>query len=123
MIWGARLVLILAPAAVLTAEVVGTLIGLLSGYIGGVLDQVIMRVNDARISFPAMLLYLLVITALGPSKVNVVATIAIGSIPGIARIARSVVLDLRTRSFVLAAQLRPLLPLAGSGPGCWRGRL
>lgn len=105
-IWGARLVLILAPAAVLAAEVIGTLIGLFSGYIGGMVDDVIMRVNDALISFPAILLYLLIITALGPSKVNVVTTIAVGSIPGIARIARGVVLDLRKQSFVLAAQLR-----------------
>jgi peptide/nickel transport system permease protein len=104
--WGARVVLVLAPIAVLLAEATGALIGLLSGYVGGVVDEVIMRINDALISFPAILLYLLIIAALGPSKTNVVIAIAVGSVPGIARIVRGAVLDLRTRSFVLAARLR-----------------
>jgi peptide/nickel transport system permease protein len=65
-----------------------------------------MRINDALISFPAILLYLLIITALGPSKVNVVFAIAAGSVPGIARIVRAVVLDLRSRAFVAAARAR-----------------
>jgi peptide/nickel transport system permease protein len=105
-LWGARPVLILAPLAVLIAEAVGALIGLFSGYVGGLLDEVVMRINDSLISFPAILLYLLIIAALGPSKLNVVLAIAVGSIPGIARIVRGVVLDLRQRSFVLAARLR-----------------
>lgn len=104
--WGARVVLVLAPMAVLIAEVAGALIGLFTGYIGGWVDDVIMRINDALISFPAILLYLLIIAALGPSKTNVVIAIALASIPGIARIVRGVVLDLRTRSFILAARLR-----------------
>jgi peptide/nickel transport system permease protein len=104
--WGARVVLILAPMAVLIAEVAGALIGLFTGYIGGWVDDVIMRINDALISFPAILLYLLIIAALGPSKTNVVIAIALASIPGIARIVRGVVLDLRSRSFILAARLR-----------------
>src|SRR5215208_7902378 len=105
-IWGARVVLILAPMAVLIAEIAGALIGLFTGYIGGWIDDVIMRINDALIAFPAILLYLLIIAALGPSKTNVVIAIALASIPGIARIVRGVVLDLRTRSFILAARLR-----------------
>jgi len=105
-LWGARPVLVLAPLAVLLAEAVGALIGLASGYAGGLVDEVVMRINDSLISFPAILLYLLIIAALGPSKLNVVLAIAVGSIPGIARIVRGVVLDLRSRSFVLAARLR-----------------
>jgi peptide/nickel transport system permease protein len=105
-VWGARVVLVLAPMAVLIAEIAGALIGLFTGYIGGWVDDVIMRINDALISFPAILLYLLIIAALGPSKTNVVIAIALASIPGIARIVRGVVLDLRTRSFILAARLR-----------------
>jgi peptide/nickel transport system permease protein len=104
--WGARVVLVLAPMAVLIAEIAGALIGLFTGYIGGWVDDFIMRINDALISFPAILLYLLIIAALGPSKTNVVIAIALASIPGIARIVRGVVLDLRTRSFILAARLR-----------------
>jgi peptide/nickel transport system permease protein len=105
-LWGARPVLVLAPLSVLIAEAVGALIGLFSGYVGGLVDEILMRINDALISFPAILLYLLIIAALGPSKTNVVLAIAVGSIPGIARIVRGVVLDLRARSFVLAARVR-----------------
>jgi peptide/nickel transport system permease protein len=106
MFWGARPVLILAPIAVLAAEVAGAVIGLISGYVGGLVDEIIMRINDALISFPAILLYLLIIAALGPSKVNIVLAIALGSVPGIARIVRGTVLDLRVRSFILAARVR-----------------
>lgn len=106
LLWGARPVLILAPLSVLIAEAIGAAIGLVSGYLGGFVDEVLMRVNDALISFPAILLYLLIITALGPSKLNVVVAIAAGSVPGIARIVRGVVLDLRSRAFVSAARVR-----------------
>jgi peptide/nickel transport system permease protein len=105
-LWGARPVLILAPLAVLIAEATGALIGLFSGYVGGLVDEILMRINDALISFPVILLYLLIIAALGPSKLNIVLAIAVGSIPGIARIVRGVVLDLRSRSFILAARVR-----------------
>jgi len=105
-LWGARTVLVLAPIAVLIAEALGALIGLLSGYIGGIVDEIVMRVNDSLIAFPTILVYLLIITALGPSKINVIVAIALGSVPGIARIVRSVVLSLKTRAFVQAAELR-----------------
>jgi peptide/nickel transport system permease protein len=99
-------VLVLAPLAVLIAEIVGAAIGLLAGYVGGVVDEFVMRVNDALLSFPAILLYLLIIAALGASPANVVIAIAAGSVPGIARIVRSVVVDLRARSYIAAARLR-----------------
>jgi peptide/nickel transport system permease protein len=105
-IWGSRSVLVLAPLAVLIAEIVGAAIGLLAGYVGGVVDEFVMRVNDALLSFPAILLYLLIIAALGASPANVVIAIAAGSVPGIARIVRSVVVDLRARSYIAAARLR-----------------
>jgi len=105
-LWGARPVLLLAPAAVLLAEILGASIGLISGYIGGMIDELIMRINDALISFPAILLYLLIITALGPSSTNIILAIALGSAPGIARIVRSTVIDLRGRSFIHAAEVR-----------------
>lgn len=105
-LWGARPVLILAPMAVLLAETIGASIGLVSGYIGGLFDQIVMRINDALISFPAILLYLLIIAALGPSNMNIVVAIALGSAPGIARIVRSTVIELRGRSFIHAAQVR-----------------
>jgi peptide/nickel transport system permease protein len=106
LLWGTRSVLLLAPTAVLIAEIIGAAIGLASGYLGGLFDQVIMRLNDALIAFPTILLYLLIIAALGPSRVNVVLAIAAASVPGIARIVRGVVVSLRKRGFVLSAQMR-----------------
>jgi peptide/nickel transport system permease protein len=106
LLWGARTVLVLAPLAVLLAETLGAAIGLASGYLGGAVDQVLMRLNDALIAFPTILLYLLIIAALGPSRVNVVLAIAVASVPGIARITRGVVVGLRDRGFVLSARLR-----------------
>lgn len=105
-LWGARTVLLLAPLAVLLAEFMGAMIGLVSGYLGGWIDETIMRVNDALIAFPAILLYLLVIASLGPSRLNAVVVIALGSVAGIARIVRSAVVDLRGRGFVKAAETR-----------------
>jgi peptide/nickel transport system permease protein len=106
LLWGTRTVLVLAPLAVLVAEITGAAIGLISGYFGGVFDQVVMRLNDALIAFPTILLYLLIIAALGPSRLNVVLAIAAASVPGIARVVRGVVVGLRGRGFVLSAEMR-----------------
>jgi peptide/nickel transport system permease protein len=69
-------------------------------------DDVVMRLMDILMAFPMLMLYLLVIFAIGPSAVNVIWAIAIGATPGIARLVRGLTLDLRNREFVLAAQMR-----------------
>ncbi len=106
LIWGSRLILVLAPAAVLSALAFGTLLGLIAGTSGRLVDEVVMRLLDAILAFPPILLYLVVIAAVGPSALNIVLALTLGSAPGIARIVRSLVLDLRTREFVAAARLR-----------------
>jgi len=106
LIWGSRLILALAPLAVLIGELIGASIGLIAGYFGGIVDEVLMRILDALLAFPLILLYLLVIVATGASPINVVWAIAVGAIPLVARIARSVVLEIRTHEFVSAARLR-----------------
>jgi peptide/nickel transport system permease protein len=103
---GSRPILILAPIAVICAMLVGVTFGLISGYWGGMVDETIMRVLDALMAFPTLLLYMIIIAAVGPSRVNVVLAISLGSIPGIARITRSLVLDVRHQEFVQAARLR-----------------
>ena len=108
---GSRPILILAPIAVGCAMLVGVTFGLISGYWGGMVDESVMRVLDALMAFPTLLLYMVIIAAVGPSRVNVVLAITIGSIPGIARITRSLVLDVRDREFVQAARLRGERPL------------
>jgi len=106
LIYGARTILILAPLSVLCALAVGATLGLIGGYFGGWIDEVVMRLLDAIMAFPAILLYLIIIFALGPSATNVVIAITIAGTPGIARLVRSLTLDIRTREYIAAAKLR-----------------
>jgi peptide/nickel transport system permease protein len=84
----------------------GTLIGLFSGYTGGRIDEILMRFMDALMSFPGILLALLVLTALGSSLINVIISISIVFTPHIARVARSVTLAAKNEEYVQAAQAR-----------------
>jgi peptide/nickel transport system permease protein len=106
LIFGTRTILVLAPLSVLTAVVIGTTLGLIGGYFGGLIDEVVMRLLDAVMAFPAILLYLIIIAAIGPSALNVVIAITFVGTPGIARLVRSLALDIRTRDYVRAAQTR-----------------
>jgi peptide/nickel transport system permease protein len=78
----------------------------MSGYVGGKLDTLIMRSVDILLSFPTLLIYILIITTFGPSVIVVIISISLGSIPPITRIIRSLVLDVRTKDYVSAARLR-----------------
>jgi peptide/nickel transport system permease protein len=78
----------------------------MSGYVGGKLDTLIMRGVDILLSFPTLLIYILIITSFGPSVIVVIISISLGSIPPITRIIRSLVLDVRTKDYVSAARLR-----------------
>ncbi|MCK4410976.1 ABC transporter permease [Candidatus Bipolaricaulota bacterium] len=110
-VYGARTILILAPLSVFCSLVVGTTLGLTGGYFGGWVDELVMRILDAIMAFPAVLLYLIIIIALGPSALNVVIAITIAGAPGIARLVRSLTLDIRTREYIAAAELRGENPL------------
>ena len=103
---GARSIILIAFGATALGVTVGTLIGLTAGYYGGKIDEAIMRVGDGVMSFPSLMLALLVLTTLGPSVINIVIAVAITFVPRVARIIRSVALDLRTQPFVQAAQAR-----------------
>jgi peptide/nickel transport system permease protein len=106
LVYGSRTILILAPISVLAAVVVGTFLGLLGGYFGGLIDEVVMRILDAIMAFPTILLYLIIIAAIGPSPVNVVIAITFVGAPGVARLVRSLTLDIRTRDYIRAAETR-----------------
>lgn len=108
---GSRLILTLAPLAVFCALFVGSTLGLAAGYFGGLVDEIVMRVLDAMMAFPTILLYMIIIAALGPSSLNVVLAITIGGTPGIARLVRGLSLDIRTRDYIAAAELRGENPL------------
>jgi len=119
LIYGARVVLVLMPVSedywipggtaiwgVLVALIVGTTLGLIGGYYGGWIDEVIMRLLDAMMAVPIILLYLIIMAALGASAVNVVIAMTIVGTPGIARLVRSLTLDIRTREYIRAAETR-----------------
>jgi peptide/nickel transport system permease protein len=105
-IWGGRTVLAVAPIAVLVAYAVGCTMGLLAGYYRGWVDAAISRASDVILSFPVIVLYVILIANIGPSAVNIVVAVVLASAPGIARIVRGLVLSLMHQEFVAAAYLR-----------------
>lgn len=104
--YGSRKILTIAPASVLVALLIGGMLGVIAGYYGGLIDEIVMRSLDALMAFPQILLYLVIIAALGPSVFNIVLAITIAGAPGIARLVRSLTLDIKTRDYVAAAQTR-----------------
>lgn len=105
-VWGSRTVLIYAPLATLSAYTVGILMGLMAGYRGGLIDDILSRISDIILSFPVLVLYIIVIATIGASGLNIVIAITFASSPGIMRIVRGLTLDLRNRDYVAAAQTR-----------------
>jgi peptide/nickel transport system permease protein len=103
---GARTILLLSIAATTFGVGIGCIIGLISGYRGGIVDEVLMRLVDIALALPGLLLALLILTSLGPSSLNLVVAIAIVFVPKSARIARSAILPLRNLGYVEAARLR-----------------
>jgi peptide/nickel transport system permease protein len=119
MIYGARVVLVILPITedfwipggtaiwgVLVALIIGSTLGLLGGYYGGWIDEIIMRLLDAMMAVPIILLYMIIMAALGASAINVVIAMTIVGTPGIARLVRSLTMDIRTREYVRAAETR-----------------
>ncbi len=104
--WGTRTVLFYAPLATLVAYTVGILMGLAAGYRGGWIDDVLSRISDIILSFPVLVLYIIIIGVIGASGINIIIAITFASSPGIMRIVRGLVLDLRNRDYVAAAQTR-----------------
>ena len=84
----------------------GAVIGVLSGYLGGIVDEALMRLTDAIMAIPSLLFALMIIAVLGSSSINAVLAIGIAFAPGMARIARSVTLQVRSLDYVAAAKAR-----------------
>lgn len=103
---GARDIFSLAGAGTLIAVVVGTSLGLLSGYRGGWFDEILMRFFDSLLALPALLLALLLLGTLGPSRQSVLLVIVVVYIPIVARVVRSVVLSVKTRAYIEAARVQ-----------------
>ena len=103
LIFGARTSLGVAGGAVLIAVLVGVPLGLAAGYLGGWVDAVVMRVLDAVLTIPLVLLALLVVAAVGPGPATLVPTIGLVYVPYFARLVRGSVLNLKGREFVEAS--------------------
>jgi peptide/nickel transport system permease protein len=104
LIWGGRISLLVGFLAVLFSMTLGTIIGLLTGFYGGMLDTIVMRLIDVLMAFPAILLAIAVVAALGPGLEHAMLAVAIVGIPYYTRIVRGSVLTLREREYILAAR-------------------
>ena len=102
-IFGTRTSLIMTLCLVAVIFVIGTFLGVIAGYFGGVVDAVIMRIADMMISFPGLVLAIAIAGMLGPNLVNAVISIAAVSWTKYARLARSLVMKIRDRDYVAAA--------------------
>ena len=111
-IWGTRTVLVYAPLATALSFAVGVTGGLLAGYQRGWLDELLSRISDLVLAFPAIVLYIVIVSKFGASGLNIVLAVTLASSPAIMRLTRGLVLALRNRAFVAAAQLR--------GESSWR---
>lgn len=103
-IWGARVSLTVGVAAAISAAGIGTLLGLIAGFTGGWVDTIIMRIVDIFLSFPSLIVILLLVAILGPSVTTIVVVIALFEWPTSCRIVRQMTLALREHDFVLAAR-------------------
>jgi peptide/nickel transport system permease protein len=104
--WGARPVLVIAPLAVLGATALGCLLGLAAGYHRRWIDLVLTRACDIVLSFPVIILYMIILTHFGSSAWNIVGVLTLTKAPIIARIVRGLTLELREREYVAAAKMR-----------------
>ena len=104
-IYGSRLSLQIAITAVFTAVVIGGIIGILSGYYGGWLDAIVIRIMDVLVAFPSLLLALFLVAILGPDIKNLIIAISLTRIPYFARLTRAEVASLERRPFVEAGRM------------------
>ncbi|MET8864451.1 ABC transporter permease [Nonomuraea sp. NPDC004580] len=104
MMQGARVSITVGVATLVLAGVIGVAAGIAAGYFGGWLDMVLMRLADVQLTFPSILLAILIAAILGPSVVNVVIVLSISNWVTFARVTRSQVLGLKNRDFVDATR-------------------
>ncbi len=110
-IYGSRVSLVVGFSSVTFAIIVGTLFGLVSGYAGGWVDNVIMRFMDVLLAFPSLLLAIAIVTVLGPGLQNALLAIATVSIPAYARLARASVLSVKENEYVTADRALGATPM------------
>ena len=105
MIFGARISLAVGFISVFIILVIGTFLGIISGFYGGKTDYIIMRFTDIVLCFPTFFLIILVIAFIEPNIYNVMIVIGVTSWPGLARLVRAEVLSLKEREFILVSKM------------------
>ena len=110
-LWGARTVLAIAPLTVVGASILGSLLGLYAGYYRGLVDLVLSRISDIILSFPVIILYMIILARFGASAWNIILVLMLTRAPIIFRIVRGLTLELREREYVAAAKMRGESPL------------
>jgi peptide/nickel transport system permease protein len=103
-VYGAQITLEVVTLSIAGALVIGSIMGMVSGYFGGWVDDVMMRIVDAMMAFPMLILALAIIAVLGPDLINAIIAITIVNIPGFARLVRGQVLSIRQLDYVQAAR-------------------
>lgn len=104
LIWGAQISLFVGISIVIISTLTGTLLGLVAGYYGGRVDNVIMRFIDILMAYPSILLAIIVVSVIGPGLSNAIIAVAIVNIPSFTRLVRASVMEIKKRQFILAAQ-------------------
>ena len=103
-IWGARVSLFVGSVATLAGILIGTVIGIISGYYGGIVDKLITAATDILLSFPQLIMGLILVAVLGPTLFNLILAIAITAVPAFIRVARGSTLAMKERDFVDACR-------------------
>jgi peptide/nickel transport system permease protein len=111
LIWGAQRVFIWAGLATLCAYTTGMMMGVAAGYLGGWWDDILSFIGNLIMSFPLIVLYLVIIGTLGATPLNIIVAVTLATGPQVMRIVRGIVLDLKTRDYIAAAQVRGERPL------------
>ena len=104
LLWGARFSLLVSFLSVASAMIVGGTIGLVAGYVGGRTDLIIMQAMDMLLSFPSLILGLIIVALVGPAMSSLVFAIALTAVAPFARVSRAPVLSLRNRAYVEAGR-------------------
>jgi peptide/nickel transport system permease protein len=105
-VYGSRITLYIIFLVSIIVGPIGLLVGTVSGYLGGIVDTIMMRITDIFISFPSLVLALAFVAALGPGLDHAVLAIALTSWPSIARLARAETLSLRKADYIVAIELQ-----------------
>src|SRR6266545_4344413 len=103
-LYGARISLVIGIVSTLIAMVVGSAIGIAAGWFGGKLDAAVMQLVDMLLAFPSLILGLIIVAMLGASATNIIAAIALTSIPSFARIARAPTISVKHREYIEAGR-------------------